>query len=97
MRETRPSGSVEGVTSNRDPYSDLKTIFFFAKPATVCPGVQRRGPVKGAACPRSSQTLDGEHRWKTPSSKGAGEVEKKMGEEKRIRPRTPKGKVEQEQ
>jgi hypothetical protein len=22
MRETRPSGSVEGVTSNRDPYSD---------------------------------------------------------------------------
>src|SRR5260370_4895420 len=23
MRETRPSGSVEGVMSNRDPYSDL--------------------------------------------------------------------------
>jgi hypothetical protein len=41
------------------------------------PGVQRRGPVKGAACPRSSQTLYGEHRWKTPSLKGAGEVGKK--------------------
>src|SRR5260370_1358304 len=24
MRETRPSGSVEGVMSNRDPYSDSK-------------------------------------------------------------------------
>ena len=23
MRETRPSGSVEGVMSNRDPYSDF--------------------------------------------------------------------------
>ena len=26
-------------------------------------GVQRRGPVKGAVCPRSSKTLDREHRW----------------------------------
>jgi hypothetical protein len=24
MREIRPSGSVEGVMSNRDPYSDLQ-------------------------------------------------------------------------
>jgi hypothetical protein len=27
MRETRSSGSVEGVMSNRDPYSDLKYLF----------------------------------------------------------------------
>jgi len=46
------------------------------------PGVQRRGPVKDAARPRLSKILDGEHRWKTPSLKGAGEVEKKMGERK---------------
>ena len=26
MRETRSSGSVEGVMSNRDPYSDCRTI-----------------------------------------------------------------------
>ena len=26
MRETRPSGSVEGVMSNRDPYSDLSLL-----------------------------------------------------------------------
>jgi hypothetical protein len=26
-------------------------------------GVQRRGPVKGAVFPRSSETLDREHRW----------------------------------
>jgi len=25
MRETRPSGSVEGVMSNRDPYSDCSS------------------------------------------------------------------------
>ena len=26
MRETRSSGSVEGVMSNRDPYSDFRQI-----------------------------------------------------------------------
>jgi hypothetical protein len=26
MRETRPSGSVEGVMSNRDPYSDYERL-----------------------------------------------------------------------
>jgi hypothetical protein len=26
MRETRPSGSVEGVMSNRDPYSDCRFV-----------------------------------------------------------------------
>src|ERR1700730_3827401 len=30
-------------------------------------GVQRSGSVKGTACPRSSQTLDREHRWKNAS------------------------------
>ena len=28
MRETRSSGSVEGVMSNRDPYSDLYSRVF---------------------------------------------------------------------
>jgi hypothetical protein len=28
MRETRSSGSVEGVMSNRDPYSDLEETRF---------------------------------------------------------------------
>ena len=27
MRENRSSGSVEGVTSNRDPYSDSRRLF----------------------------------------------------------------------
>jgi hypothetical protein len=30
MRETRSSGSVEGVMSNRDPYSDL-VLFAWAR------------------------------------------------------------------
>jgi hypothetical protein len=30
MRETRSSGSVEGVMSNRDPYSDTQTIVTFS-------------------------------------------------------------------
>jgi hypothetical protein len=57
----------------------FKNNFFLRETRDGLPGVQRRGPVKGAARPRSSQTLDGEHRWKTPSLKGAGEVgEKKV-------------------
>jgi hypothetical protein len=59
----------------------LKTIFSSRNPRRF-PSVQRRAAVKGAARPRSSQTLDGEHRWRTLSLKGAGEVEKKWGRRK---------------
>ena len=31
MRDLRPSGSVEGVMSNRDPYSDFKNSIFPAR------------------------------------------------------------------
>jgi hypothetical protein len=58
--------------------------------------VQRRAAVKGAARPRSSQTLYGEHRWRTLSLKGAGEVEKKWGEEKRIQLGTPDNRTDRE-
>jgi hypothetical protein len=44
-------------------FFSFKTNFFFAKNRDGLEGVQRRGPVKGAALPRSSQTLDREHRW----------------------------------
>jgi hypothetical protein len=71
----------------------FKNNFFLRETRDGLPGVQRRGPVKGAARPRSSQTLDGEHRWKTPSLKGAGEVGKKWEKEKRLRPRTPEGRI----
>src|ERR1700691_6253125 len=44
MRETRSSGSVEGVMSNRDPYSDLalgftfnfSTFYFLVRLARYC-------------------------------------------------------------
>jgi hypothetical protein len=44
-------------------FFSFKTNFFFAKIRDGFEGVQRRGPVKGAVCPRSSKTLDREHRW----------------------------------
>jgi len=44
-------------------FFSFKTNFFFAKTRDGFEGVQRRGPVKGAVCPRSSKTLDREHRW----------------------------------
>jgi len=44
-------------------FFSFKTNFFFAKTRDGFEGVQRRGPVKGAVCSRSSQTLDREHRW----------------------------------
>jgi len=64
--------------------------FFSSQNRDGLPGVQRRGPVKDAARPRLSKILDREHRWKTPSLKGAGEVEKKSEKEKRLRLRTPR-------
>jgi hypothetical protein len=44
-------------------FFSFKTNFFFAKTRDGFEGVQRRGPVKGAVCSRSSKTLDREHRW----------------------------------
>jgi hypothetical protein len=42
----------------------LQKQFFSSRNPRRFEGVQRRGPVKGAeVLPRSSQTLDGEHRW----------------------------------
>jgi len=35
MRETRSSGSVEGVMSNRDPYSDFDFLFLMAHFSTA--------------------------------------------------------------
>jgi hypothetical protein len=44
-------------------FFSFKTNCFFAKTRDGFEGVQRRGPVKGAVCPRSSKTLEREHRW----------------------------------
>jgi hypothetical protein len=44
-------------------FFSFKTNFFFARTRDGFEGVQRRGPVKGAVCSRSSETLDREHRW----------------------------------
>jgi hypothetical protein len=50
MRETRPSGSVEGVVSNHDPYSD-------------CPGLGRRigfsSPKRRIRCASLYLSIDG--------------------------------------
>jgi len=63
-------------------FFSFKTNFFFAKTRDGFEGVQRRGPVKGAVCPRSSQTLDREHRWNNAGCKRRGlsgeKMEKKM-------------------
>jgi hypothetical protein len=53
-------------------FSSFKTDFFFAKTRDGSEGVQRRGRVKGAVCPRSSETLDGEHRWNNAAFKRRG-------------------------
>jgi hypothetical protein len=44
-------------------YFSFKNNFFLRETRDGFEGVQRRGPVKGAVCPRSSKTLDREHRW----------------------------------
>jgi hypothetical protein len=62
----------------------LKNIFSSRNPRRLR-SVQRRAAVKGAAGPRSSQTLDGEHRWKTLFLKRAGEVEKKRETRKMVK------------
>jgi hypothetical protein len=41
----------------------FKNNFFLRETRDGFEGVQRRGHVKGAVCPPSSQTLDREHRW----------------------------------
>jgi hypothetical protein len=60
----------------------FKTNFFFAKTRDGFEGVQRRGPVKGAVCPRSSKTLDREHRWNNAGLQRRGWSGEKM--EKKI-------------
>jgi hypothetical protein len=64
------------------PFLLYQKQFFLRETRDGFRDVQWRAAVKGAACPRSSQTLDGEHRWRTLSLKGAGEVEKKWGRRK---------------
>ena len=64
-----------------------KNIFLCENPRRSH-GVQRRGPVKGAACPRSSQTLDKEHRCRNVGFEST-RVEWGKMEKKRLRPRTP--------
>jgi len=60
----------------------FKTNFFFAKTRDGFEGVQRRGPVKGAAFPRSSKTLDREHRWNNAGCGRRGLSGEKMEEKK---------------
>src|SRR6266700_115089 len=72
-------------------FLSFKTNFFFAKTRDGFEGVQRRGPVKGAVCPRSSKTLDREHRWNNAGCGRRGLSGEKM-KEKRLRPRTPNGR-----
>jgi hypothetical protein len=61
-------------------YSPLKTICSSRNPRRFG-GVQRRGPVKDAVSPRSSQTLDREHRWKNAGFEWARGEWGKNGEE----------------
>jgi hypothetical protein len=60
----------------------FKSNFFFAKTRDGLKGVQRRGPVKGAVCPRSSETLDREHRWNNAGFERRGLSGEKMKTEK---------------
>jgi hypothetical protein len=68
----------------------FKSKFFLRETRERFEGVQRRGPVKGAACPRSSQTLDREHRWKNAGCErarvewGKDEEENVFGQEHRV-------------
>jgi len=61
-------------------FFSFKTNFFFAKTRDGFEGVQRRGPVKGAVCPRSSETLDREHRWNNAGFGRRGLSGEKWGE-----------------
>jgi hypothetical protein len=67
----------------------LQKQFFLRETRDGFEGVQRRGPVKGAVRPRSSKTLDREHRWITPALKarvewGKNGEEKDFGQEHRM-------------
>jgi hypothetical protein len=59
----------------------FKNKFFLRETRERFEGVQLRGPVKGVACPRSSQTLDREHRWKNAGCEKARVEWGKNGEE----------------
>jgi hypothetical protein len=74
-------------------FFSFKTNFFFAKTRDGFEGVQRRGPVKGAVCPRSSKTLDSEHRWNDAGFERRGLSGEKM-KHRRLQLRTPNGREE---
>jgi hypothetical protein len=67
----------------------FKHNFFLRETRDGFEGVQRRGPVKGAAFPRSSKTLDREHRWNNAGLQKARVEWGKKWKEKRLRLRTP--------
>jgi len=56
----------------------LQNKFFLRETRDGFKGVQRRGPVKGAVFPRSSQTLDREHRWNNAGCERRGLSGEKM-------------------
>jgi hypothetical protein len=58
----------------------FKNNFFLRETRDGFEGVQRRGHVKGAVCPRSSQTLDREHRWNNAGFVRRGLSGEKNGE-----------------
>jgi hypothetical protein len=58
----------------------LQNEFFLRETRDGFEGVQWRGPVKGAVCPRSSKTLDREHRWNSACFQRSGLSEEKMGQ-----------------
>ena len=51
MREIRSSGSVEGVVSNHDPYSDWRILFIVISVSggndEICHGKVQCGPAEG--------------------------------------------------
>ena len=61
-------------------YFSFKNNFFLRENRDGFEGVQRRGHVKGAVCPRSSQTLDREHRWNNAGLVRRGWSGEKNGE-----------------
>jgi hypothetical protein len=62
-------------------FSPLKT-FFLRETRDGSEAFSGAQQSRAPARPRSSQTLDGEHRWKTLFLKHAGEVEKKRRQER---------------
>jgi hypothetical protein len=60
-------------------YSPSKTIFFFAKPATVLKAFSGADLSRARFLTRSSKTLDREHRWNNAGFKRRGLSGEKNG------------------